>query len=243
MIAATVGIVGFTASTAQEVIRLISELRGAPTEINQVKTELENLNIALQSTQTVFLGQSFKPQDVILLEGIQKCIISCRDSVSALQTTLEQIATSSFGGGMRDKALIMWRWRQHKGEIRSRQGQLREAKASLNLSVSVCNGWVQDLVSTSSAECANRRCRYLTGKGNAEIQQEIERLYQRHSKDFINVDGARGFRRKLEEDLRSVTAVSRPSSIAGKTDGEYAMNIFMDRLGDAENPIEDLDDP
>ena len=82
-------------------------------------------------------------------------------------------------------------------------------------------------------------CRYLTGKGYTEIHEEMERLYQRHSKDFINSDGARGFRRKLEDDLRSVTAVSRPSSIAGKTDGEYAFNLFMDQLGDAENPMED----
>ncbi|KAI0382243.1 ankyrin repeat-containing domain protein [Hypomontagnella monticulosa] len=220
VIAGVTGIVAFTARTTQEVIQLISELRGAPTEINQVKRELENLTIVLQSTQTVFHGQSFKQQDVILLEGIQKCIISCRDSVSALQTTVQQISTSSYGGGMRDKALVMWRWRQHKGDIRLRQDELREAKASLNLSVSVCNG-------------------YLTGKGYTEIHEEMERLYQRHSKDFINSDGARGFRRKLEDDLRSVTAVSRPSSIAGKTDGEYAFNLFMDKLGDAEDPMDD----
>lgn len=80
--------------------------------------------------------------------------------------------------------------------------------------------------------------RYLTGKGYSDIQEEIERLYQRHGKDFISPNGARVFRRKLEDDLRSVTAVSEPSSATGQTDSGYALNRFIEELGEAEAPVE-----
>ncbi|KAI1380236.1 ankyrin repeat-containing domain protein [Hypoxylon crocopeplum] len=220
VIAGITGIIGFTTATAQQLIEIISDIRDAPTEITQLGDELKNLNMVLQSTQAVFQGQSFKPQDVILLQSVEQCMVSCKDHVSALLSVLGPLSTLSFGGGIRDKALIMWRWRQRKTEIRAQQGRLREAKASLNLIVSVCNG-------------------YLTGKGHAEIQHEIERLYKQHSKDFISPDGARGFRQRLEDDLRSVTAASRPSSAAGQTDGDYAMNIFMQQLDEAEAPVDD----
>ncbi|KAI1776979.1 ankyrin repeat-containing domain protein [Hypoxylon cercidicola] len=218
VIASITGIIAFTTKAAQEVIRVISDMRDAPTEISQLKGELENLNMVLQSAQTVFHGQSFKPKDVILLLSVQQCMDTCKENVSGLQSALEQIATLPFGGGTRDKVLTMWRWMQHKGEIRSQQGRLREAKASLNLSISVCNG-------------------YLTGKGYADIQEEMENMYQRHREDFLSPAVARGFRRKLEDDLRSVTAVSQPSSVC-QTDGGYALNRFIKELGEAEDPIE-----
>ncbi|KAI4870963.1 ankyrin repeat-containing domain protein [Hypoxylon rubiginosum] len=219
VIAGITGIIGFTTKAIQEVIQIISDMKDAPTEISQLKGELENLKMVLQSAQTVFHRQNFKPKDVILLHSVQQCMDSCKENVSALLSALKQIAALPFGGGKRDKALTIWRWMQRKTQIRAQQGRLREAKASLNLSITVCNG-------------------YLTGKGFTDIQEEIENMFEQHRKDFMSPNGARGFRRKLENDLRSVTTVSQPSSATGQTDGGYALKRFMDDLSEAEPPVE-----
>lgn len=63
-------------------------------------------------------------------------------------------------------------------------------------------------------------------------------MFEQHRKDFMSPNGARGFRRKLENDLRSVTTVSQPSSATGQTDGGYALKRFMDDLSEAEPPVE-----
>lgn len=155
VIAGITGIIGFTTKAIQEVIQIISDMKDAPTEISQLKGELENLKMVLQSAQTVFHRQNFKPKDVILLHSVQQCMDSCKENVSALLSALKQIAALPFGGGKRDKALTIWRWMQRKTQIRAQQGRLREAKASLNLSITVCNGCVLFPTILSPVLCIN----------------------------------------------------------------------------------------
>ncbi|KAI1500755.1 ankyrin repeat-containing domain protein [Biscogniauxia marginata] len=218
IIASTIGIVGFTAKTAQEVIKIISDIRDAPSELIDVRADLENLNLILRSTERVFANQTFKPRDAVLFETLEQCTSNCKTPVNALHSILQQLVVSD-GAGTRSKLLWLGRWMLLKSDIRSQRARVREAKASLNLVVSVSNG-------------------YLTGKGYDDIRQDVEALYERLRKDFSSRSGARVFREKLEEDLRTVTAGSRSPSITAQTDSDYPMNLFLDKLDDAETAVE-----
>ncbi|KAI1633095.1 ankyrin repeat-containing domain protein [Biscogniauxia mediterranea] len=214
IIASTIGLVGFTAKTTQEVIKIISDIRDAPSDLLDVRADLENLDLVLRSTECVFTNETFKPRDAVLFETLSQCTNNCKTPVSALHSILQQL-TIPDEASTRSKLVWYGRWMLLKNDVRSQRARLREAKASLNLIVSVSNG-------------------YLTGKCHDDIQQDIEVLYERIGNDFLSRKKAKVFREKLEEDLRTVTGGSRSPSITAQTDSGYAMDLFLDNLDDAE---------
>ncbi|KAI5926510.1 ankyrin repeat-containing domain protein [Camillea tinctor] len=214
IIASTIGLVGFTAKTSQEVIKLITDIRDAPSDLLDLRADLENLDLILRSTECVFTSENFKPRDAVLFETLEQCTNNCKTPVSALHSILQQLIIPD-EASTRSKLTWFGRWMFLKNDVRSHRARLREAKASLSLIVSVSNG-------------------YLTGKCHDDIQQDMEALYERLGSDFSNRNKAKVFRRKLEEDIRTVTGGSRSPSITAKTDSGYAMDLFLDKLGDAE---------
>ncbi|KAI0465559.1 ankyrin repeat-containing domain protein [Xylaria cf. heliscus] len=219
VIASVTGIIAFTTKTVQGIIALISDARDAPTAVIELQTELENLNMVLRSAGIMLDKHPFKPEAVTFLETIEKCIKSCQDSVCALTNALKDVMAPGYGKGTRYRVAMRSRWVVRKHEIMSHRSKLLEARASLNLIISVSNA-------------------YLGGKGQEEIHNDIRVLYRRLRKDFASNERARVFRTKVEDDLRSVTVGSRPSSAAGRTDVGYTMEMFMDQLENAEAPME-----
>ncbi|KAI1074901.1 ankyrin repeat-containing domain protein [Whalleya microplaca] len=219
ILAGVTGLVAFTTKVTQELIIIISDMRNAPADILELRVDLENLAMILRSSQEIFPKQSFNHRDVILFKTFEQCVNSCKlatENLSIMMTALGGPAT-----GTTARLLTTYRWMLKKSDIRSQRSKLCEAKASLNLSVSLLNG-------------------HLAGKGVEEIQKIMDALLHEHLiKDFVTREGAYSFRRKLEDDLLTVTAGSRPSSVTAQTDTGYPMDVFMNKLEYAEAPDED----
>lgn len=139
VIASVTGIVAFTTKTVQGIITLISEARDAPTAVIELQTELENLNMVLRSAGLMLNERPFKPEAVTFLETIKQCMTSCQTSVCALIKAVGEVTAPAYGNGTRSKMVMMGRWMLRKHEITSHRSKLLEARASLNLIISVSN--------------------------------------------------------------------------------------------------------
>ncbi|KAI0004067.1 ankyrin repeat-containing domain protein [Xylariaceae sp. FL0662B] len=219
ILAGVTGVVAFTLKASQELITMISDMRDAPVDIVALRVDLENLSMILHASQEILPKQSFNPRDAVLFQTIEQCASSCKLATEGLRDMLNALGGSAVG--TKARLLTTYRWMLMKGNIKSQRSKLCEAKASLNLSVSLLNG-------------------HLAGKGVEEIQKVIDSLLYGHLiKEFATREDADRFRRKLDDDLRTVTAGSRPSSVADRTDVGYPMDIFMNRLDEAEDLGED----
>ena len=75
---------------------------------------------------------------------------------------------------------------------------------------------------------------YLTGKGQEDIRRDMTSKYENILGQFQNVESGRRIRRKLEDDISSVTtAINRPPSIAEQTDVNFAMRNYLNKYEQA----------
>jgi hypothetical protein len=119
-------------SAALQLYSLASQIRDAPSEITQVKTELRDLQSILAAARDVC--QRTSVADALILRTLEQCAAHCEENLAPLDTALKPFAG---GGGERFVARVQWVWK--KGEVVRLMGNLGRTKETLGVAVSVIN--------------------------------------------------------------------------------------------------------
>lgn len=139
MIASITGIIAFAAKTAQSLTTLITEIRDAPTEIADLRIELDSLSSILTSAQSLSTTYTLRKEDAVLIQTLSQCVAFCQECMHELRLVVAPFAAGARGSGRRSP-MRMISWTMHKGEVKNLSGKLRDRKASLTLAISVLNG-------------------------------------------------------------------------------------------------------
>lgn len=140
-IASITGILAFSVKTAQALHTLITDIRGAPDDIVDVRIEVESLSSILKSAQDLCTTYTLRKEDEQLVATLGQCVGHCDEAMVNLRLVIAPFAAGERGSGRRSP-MRMISWTMHKGEVRTLRSRLRDRKASLNLAVSVLNGYV-----------------------------------------------------------------------------------------------------
>jgi len=132
--ASITGVLTFTAS----VLKLVGDIREAPEEMLDLRTELHNLAAILRSADEVTTRYGVRAEDAPLVDTVRQHLDHCRLVTEAIRSQLAPLVGSA-GAGRRSPMRAL-RWTLRRGEIRSLRGRLRDAKAGLQLAVTVLVG-------------------------------------------------------------------------------------------------------
>ncbi|KAJ9136988.1 Ankyrin [Coniochaeta hoffmannii] len=200
--ASITGVLAFTAKSTREVMAMISEIRDAPDDIEDLRLELQNLTSLIESTHGLATKYPLYPECKPLQDTVTECLDRCRTILEAIRLQLKSFVSRGIG---RRSPMRVISWTMRRGEIRSLRDRLRDSKAMLDLSVTVLNS-------------------HLTGKGQQEIKDEVSRGFEKLARQFQSLDTARKFQRRLQDDLESVSAFGgRRSSFTDTTDAGAAL--------------------
>lgn len=131
------GVLAVTAQSTQSLTALVTEIRDAPKDINDLRGDLENLLMLLQSAQKLTADYPLRQEDVVIAQTLSQCTTWCQESTQELRVAIIPFAEAS---SSRRSPMRMLSWIMHKEEVRASIAKLRDRKASLNLAVSVANG-------------------------------------------------------------------------------------------------------
>jgi hypothetical protein len=133
------GLISLTFDVAQSVSTLISDINDAPTDIKDLDSDVTSLSALLSTTQSLYntYGKNLAEDAASFGTTLDVCIRRCLGPLQELQTLLKPYGKLS---GTRKNLLRMMGWAMKKGEIKTLKDRLKDAKASLSLTVSVLNG-------------------------------------------------------------------------------------------------------
>ncbi|KAF3059700.1 Ankyrin-2 [Daldinia childiae] len=90
--------------------------------------------------------------------------------------------------------------------------------------------------------CQDTNRRFLEGKGQDEIKNDVNKVYEKLSIQLRNRDSGKRVRKRMEDDVASVSAFEgRRQSISQSTDAAFALNRYFDQLPEPPNPLSPLD--
>ncbi|KAI1803259.1 ankyrin [Daldinia bambusicola] len=207
MAASVVGVTGLAVSTARALISLIQEMADAPQEMLHIRRDVQNLSAVLESIQDMCAKYDIKSEDLALEKSLAECTDLCQDSMQSIYTLIEPLR----GTGRRSPIKRVG-WVMRKGEVKALRERLQEGKASLNITISVING-------------------FLEGKGQDEIKNDVNKVYEKLSIELRGRDSGRRVRKRMEDDVASVSAFGgRRQSMSQSTDTAFPLNRYLDRL-------------
>lgn len=219
--ASITGVLAFTAKSTREVMAMISEIRDAPDDIEDLRLELQNLTSLIESTHGLATKYPLYPECKPLQDTVTECLDRCRTILEAIRLQLKSFVSRGIG---RRSPMRVISWTMRRGEIRSLRDRLRDSKAMLDLSVTVLNSSATASFVPQTGRRRLTRNRHLTGKGQQEIKDEVSRGFEKLARQFQSLDTARKFQRRLQDDLESVSAFGgRRSSFTDTTDAGAAL--------------------
>ncbi len=133
------GLIALAASTAQGLTTLITDIRNAPAEIEDLKQDLQALDTVIKTTANLYQVYGLKVEDAALSETFSGILEGCVRPMQNLEKVLQRFSGSDSKSGRRSP-MVMMLWTMRKGEIRGLRDRLRDGKASLTLAVDVFNG-------------------------------------------------------------------------------------------------------
>ncbi|OTB11190.1 hypothetical protein K445DRAFT_322185 [Daldinia sp. EC12] len=213
MAASVIGVAGLAISTARTLVSLIQEMADAPQEILHIRRDVQNLSAVLGSLQDTCAKYNPKSEDLALESSLAECINLCQDSMQSIHTLITPLK-----GTGRRSPIRMVGWVIRKGEIKALRERLQEGKASLNITISVING-------------------SLEGKGQDEIKNDVNKIYEKLSTELRGRDSGKRVRKRMEDDVASVSAFGgRRQSISQSTDAAFPLNRYFDQLPEPPRP-------
>lgn len=129
-----VGILATAVQTTRGMISLINEIRDAPQDINDLRAELENLALLLQSTRERVGGHELQREDVMIARTLTQCTERCEEAMESLRVV---IAPYAAGGSASRRPIMRVSWMFRKDEVKSLAARLRDSKASLQFTVTI----------------------------------------------------------------------------------------------------------
>ncbi|KAI8966293.1 ankyrin [Daldinia sp. FL1419] len=205
--ASVIGVAGLAVSTARTLISLIQEMADAPREMLHIRRDVQNLSAVLGSLQDICSKYDLKAEDLALESSLKECINLCQDSMQSIH-----ILIAPLKGTGRRSPIRMVGWVMRKGEIKTLRERLQEGKTSLNITISVING-------------------FLEGKGQDEIKSDVNKVYEKLSTELRSQESGRRVRKRMEDDVASVSAFGgRRQSISQSTDADFPLNRYFDQL-------------
>lgn len=129
-----VGILATSVHTTRKMIALINEIRDAPKDISDLRSELENLGLLLQSTRERIDGNKLRQEDVMIARTLTQCTEQCEASMESLRLV---IAPYAAGGSASRGPMKRVSWMFRKDEVKSLMARLRDSKASLQFTVTI----------------------------------------------------------------------------------------------------------
>ncbi|KAI0098354.1 ankyrin [Daldinia grandis] len=218
MIASVIGVAGLAVSTSRALISLIQEMTDAPQEILHIRRDVQNLSVVLGSLQDICAKYDLKSEDIALESSLTECIALCQDSMQSIH-----ILIAPLKGSGRRSPIRMVGWVMRKGEIKALRERLQEGKTSLNITISVING-------------------FLEGKGQNEIKNDVNKVYEKLSIELRSRDSGKRVRKRMEDDVASVSGFGgRRQSISQSTDAAFPLNRYFDQLPQSSKPTSPLD--
>ncbi|KAI1655548.1 ankyrin [Daldinia decipiens] len=218
MVASVIGVAGLAISTSRALISLIQEMTDAPQEILHIRRDVQNLSAVLGSLQDICAKYDLKSGDLALESSLTECINLCQDSMQSIHILIAPLKGSS-----RRSPIRMIGWVIRKGEIKALRERLQEGKTSLNITISVING-------------------FLEGKGQDEIKSDVRKVYEKLSIELRSRDSGKRVRKRMEDDVASVSAFGgRRQSISQSTDAAFVLDRYFDQLPGPSKPASPLD--
>ena len=135
IVASVTGLLAFTGS----VIKIAAEVREAPEEMLDLRTELRNLSAILRSAADVSTRYGVRVEDAPLIDTVQQHLDVCQAAMESIRSHLTDFVRP--GTGRRSPIRVL-RWTMRRGEIKTLRNRLRDAKAGLQLAVTVLVGYV-----------------------------------------------------------------------------------------------------
>ncbi|KAF2101689.1 ankyrin [Rhizodiscina lignyota] len=199
------GLIALVATTTQSLITIISDLRDAPADIQDVNHDVHALSSLIRTTDDLYQVYGLKADDAALTDTFNECLSGCLRPMKDLEKILQRFSGTERGGGRRSPMRVMM-WTMRKGEIRGLRDRLRDSKASLTLAVSVFNG-------------------HVSGKGQDEIKRDIRTGYEELLREFSSLQIGIRIRDRLEGDVTSISG--RRASLSNNTDAGIPMQKFL----------------
>ncbi|KAK4186791.1 ankyrin repeat-containing domain protein [Podospora australis] len=220
VVAGVTGVLAFTAKLTQEVITLITTIKDAPRDIADLQFDLKSLSSLVLSAHNVSVRYPLRSEDKPLEDTVRECLEQCQTVIQTIKQRL-----SMFQGKGKEKGIVRrGMWYLRKPTIRDERDRLRDSKAMVELSITVLNA-------------------HLMGKGQQEIIDEMSRGYEKLSRQFRDNNHARRLRRRLHDDLESVSGFGGPprqSSFSATTEASLPMKKFLQAPDDGD--MNDNDD-
>lgn len=135
-VSGVVGVLAFTFKLAGEVTVLVADIRNAPEDIIQLRTELQDLSDILDWIQILSGRHQLRPEDKPLEVAVITQLKRCKNNMEDIKQKLKRFFKK---GSERRGPLQIISWRIRKGEIRDLKDKLRDSRAQLQLSVLVLN--------------------------------------------------------------------------------------------------------
>ncbi|WYZ38143.1 hypothetical protein EsH8_III_000057 [Colletotrichum jinshuiense] len=190
-----IGAISVAAAAANKLITVVSNIQNAPAEITSLNSHVETLASILESAKSLCEDERLTEAAKPLLDTVEKCVINCEVAIRPLQNELEPLAS----GWIRSQSMMVrLQWSRKKGNVEVMKTRLGDARDSLGVAVVVLNG-------------------YVTGKGQAEILNELTAGFEKLSQNFRHLDTSRTLRKTLEDDLETLVS---SGTVAGESKKE-----------------------
>jgi hypothetical protein len=200
------GLISLAFELSKAVSGLISDIKDAPTDIQDLDSDVKSLSALLGTTQALYdtYGQDlFDDSKSSLGETFDVCLRRCLGPLQELQGVLASFSTKMQGKSMKNPMRMM-SWVMKKGEVNTLKDRLKDAKASLTLTISVLNGyvclfkcvWPFPFRSIPSD-------RFISGKGQEQIQHDINQGYEKLRRDFMTAESGKKITQRLTLDVTS----------------------------------------
>jgi hypothetical protein len=154
----TSGVVGLIATTvqmAQAVSALISDIKDAPADVKDLQSDVKSLAALLATTQSLYdtYGRNSVQDAATFGVTLDICLQRCIGPLKELEELLKPFGAGSVKKRSLGRVLSSFTWVMKKGEIKGSKDRLKDAKASLTLTVSVLNGCVKFTERNLSSPC------------------------------------------------------------------------------------------
>jgi hypothetical protein len=140
-----VGLIVTAVQAAQAVSTLISDIKDAPTDVKDLQSDVKSLAALLATTQSLYDTYGKKSVQDAATFGVTLdiCLQRCIGPLKGLEELLKPFGAGSAKKRSLGRALSWFTWIMKKGAIKGLKDRLKDAKASLTLTVSVLSGCVK----------------------------------------------------------------------------------------------------
>ncbi|KAF7324313.1 putative nacht and ankyrin domain protein [Mycena sanguinolenta] len=204
------GVISLAVQVAQTVSTLISDIKDAPVDVKDLESDIKSLAALLATTQSLYdaHGKNLVQDAATFDITLNICLERCVGPLKELEELLKPFGAASTKKRNLLRVMNSLSWVMKKGVIKGLKDRLKDAKASLTLTVSVLNG-------------------YISGRGQEQIQRDIIAGYDKLQQDFLNLERGTDWKRRLALDVASVRGTEDSQSLSEYTDTGLPLRRFF----------------